>query len=86
MNDQDFRDLSMKQEELLIQLTTTTTNLENLCKKFDAFLDNGSPRCAMQDANIKNVKANLVAIYTWLSGISLAFLGAFFAHFFGVKG
>ena len=86
MNDQDLRDLKSKQEELLIQLTTTTTNLEHLCHKFDAFLENGSPRCAVQDPNIKNIKSNLTAIYTWLSGISLAFLGSLLSYFFGAKG
>ena len=69
-------------ERVLAQLTTTTTRLEDLCKKFEDFMERGAPRCASHSEKLKSTKTQLVGIYTWLTLISASLVGAFFGHIF----
>lgn len=87
MNDYDIRHqldkLQEQQQEMLVQLTTTATQVNMMCEKINNLIDTGTPRCATNTTNIKGVKSHIAGIYTWLTGITLAVLGALLNHVFG---
>jgi len=51
-------DINLHQElqNINIKLAETNSDLKALCKKVTAFVDNGAPRCADQEARLKDLE------------------------------
>jgi len=71
------------QQEMLKTLITTATRLEDLCRKFDKFLDTGGIRCATHEEQIKTTRKGIKLLYTWLAGITATLFGAIIKHIYG---
>jgi len=71
------------QQEMLKTLTSTSTRLEELCKKFDKFLDTGGVRCATHTEQIRHNRRGIKVIFAWLAGLTSMLLGAFIQHITG---
>ncbi len=79
----EMQELRRDQREILVELTQTTTTLKDLCKKFDDFIDNGSPRCATHNEKLKSTQKGLKVIYGWVSAITMALVYALINHLTG---
>ena len=51
-------DINLHQElqTLNIKVAETTESIKALCRKFDAFMENGAPRCADQEARLNTLE------------------------------
>lgn len=72
-----------KQDELLVRVTETSTNLISLCKKFDAFLETGGVRCAHHEERIDSVRKGVKVLFTWMAAVTAVVLTAVWNHIFG---
>lgn len=75
-----------KQEKMLETLIATATRLDEICKKFDKFLETGGARCASHAERIHGAHKSIKILFTWLAGLTATLFGAFLGKLLGGPG